>query len=52
MYCHIRGREIDFHSARFDESGNGIYRMENGSDYIFPAEAFRGTGLVDGVQGP
>ncbi len=54
VFCTVTygGREIDFHSERFDESGNGIYRVENGSDYIFPAEAFRGTGLVDGVQVP
>lgn len=42
------GREVDFHVVVFDEAGNGIYGPpENGEAY--PAEAFSGRGLVDGV---
>jgi lincosamide nucleotidyltransferase A/C/D/E len=41
-----RGREIDVHPARFDDDGNGIYRMENGEDWVFPADGFTGTGRV------
>jgi lincosamide nucleotidyltransferase A/C/D/E len=41
-----RGREIDVHPARFDDDGNGVYRMENGEDWVFPADGFSGTGRV------
>ena len=41
-----RGREIDVHPARFDDAGDGIYRMENGDDWVFPADGFTGTGRV------
>ena len=41
-----RGREIDVHPVRFDRDGNGVYRMENGEDWIFPATGFSGRGLL------
>ena len=41
-----RGREIDVHPVRFDEDGNGVYRMENGEDWVFPAIGFGGMGLL------
>lgn len=41
-----RGREIDVHPVRFDREGNGIYRMANGLDWVFPASGFGGTGRV------
>ena len=40
------GREIDVHPVTFDVDGNGIYRMENGRDWVFPADGFSGTGRV------
>ena len=40
------GREIDVHPVRFDEGGNGVYRMENGEDWIYPAEGFTGRGRI------
>jgi len=43
-----RGREIDVHPIRFDEGGNGVYRMENGEDWIYPAEGFSGRGRIEG----
>ncbi len=43
------GREVDLHPTTFDEAGNGIYRMENGRDYLFPADVFCGSGLIDNV---
>jgi truncated hemoglobin YjbI len=43
-----RGLEVDVHAIRFDRAGNGVYRMENGEDWIFPAEGFRGRGAVAG----
>lgn len=42
-----RGREIDVHPIRFDEGGNGVYRMENGEDWIYPAEGFTGRGRIE-----
>jgi lincosamide nucleotidyltransferase A/C/D/E len=41
-----RGREIDVHPVRFDENGNGIYRMDNGEDWVFPAAGFEGRGRI------
>jgi lincosamide nucleotidyltransferase A/C/D/E len=43
-----RGREIDVHPVRFDEGGNGVYRMEDGEDWIYPAEGFTGRGRIEG----
>jgi lincosamide nucleotidyltransferase A/C/D/E len=40
------GREIDVHPVRFDPRGDGIYRMENGEDWTFPAAGFAGTGRI------
>jgi len=40
------GLEIDVHAVTFDEDGNGVYRMQNGEDWIYPAEGFNGRGLV------
>jgi lincosamide nucleotidyltransferase A/C/D/E len=39
-------REIDVHPVRFDDKGNGVYRMENGEDWIYPAEGFTGRGRI------
>ena len=36
---------IDVHPVRFVD-GDGIYRMENGADWVFPAGGFTGTGTV------
>jgi len=41
-----KGREVDFHPVKFDKDGNGIYRMENGEDWVYPAEGFMGKGKV------
>ena len=30
------GLEVDVHAIVFDRDGNGVYRMQNGSDWIFP----------------
>jgi len=44
------GLEIDVHAIVFDSNGDGIYRMENGSDWIFPASGFEGRGVVRGIN--
>jgi lincosamide nucleotidyltransferase A/C/D/E len=43
------GLEVDVHAIVFDRDGKGVYRMENGSDWIFPAAGFSGRGVVQGV---
>jgi lincosamide nucleotidyltransferase A/C/D/E len=43
------GREIDVHAVTFDHDGNGVYRMQNGQDWVYPAEGFNGHGLVEQV---
>jgi lincosamide nucleotidyltransferase A/C/D/E len=43
------GLEVDVHGIVFDRDGNGVYRMENGSDWIFPAAGFSGRGVVQGI---
>ncbi len=43
------GLEVDIHAVLFDEEGNGIYRMQNGEDWLYPHEGFGGSGQVDGI---
>lgn len=42
------GRQIDVHPVACDEEGGGVYRMEDGRDWIYPAAGFAGRGLVGG----
>jgi len=44
------GLEVDVHAIVFDRDGNGVYRMENGSDWIFPAAGFSGRGVVGDIS--
>ena len=44
------GLEVDVHAIVFDQDGNGVYRMENGSNWIFPATGFSGQGVVQGIR--
>src|SRR5258708_2758354 len=41
------GLEIDIHAITFDSNGNGVYRMANGPDWIYPAAGYDGRGTVD-----
>jgi lincosamide nucleotidyltransferase A/C/D/E len=43
------GLEVDVHAITFDRDGNGVYRMEDGSDWIFPAAGFSGRGVVGDI---
>jgi lincosamide nucleotidyltransferase A/C/D/E len=43
-----RGREVDVHPVRFDDAGNGVYRMEEGGDWIYSAAGFGGRGTIAG----
>ena len=42
------GRQVDVHPVALDEAGNGVYRMETGEDWIYPAAGFAGEGIVSG----
>ncbi len=42
------GLEVDVHSAQFNERGDGIYRMQNGEDWIFTSEDLGGIGSIGG----
>jgi lincosamide nucleotidyltransferase A/C/D/E len=44
------GLEVDIHAVTFDDDGNGVYRMRNGEDWIFPAEGFNGRGIITGMN--
>jgi lincosamide nucleotidyltransferase A/C/D/E len=44
------GREVDVHVVEFDADGNGVYQMENGEVWVFPARGFSGRGRVQGVD--
>src|SRR5262245_59427722 len=43
------GLEVDVHAVTFDDAGNGVYRMQNGEDWVFPTDGFSGRGLVEGM---
>lgn len=42
------GLEVDVHAIGFDHAGNGVYRMQDGQIWIYPAEGFNGQGRVGG----
>ena len=42
-----RGLEVDVHVARFDENGNGVYRMQNGEDWVYTADHLSGCGKIE-----
>lgn len=44
------GLEVDVHAVTFDNDGNGLYRMQDGEDWIYPAEGFSGRGSVGGMS--
>ena len=44
------GLEVDVHAVNFDDDGNGVYRMQNGEDWIYPAEGFSGQGVGRGMS--
>ena len=44
------GLEVDVHAVVFDDNGNGVYRMQNGENWIYPAEGFSGRGIVGGMK--
>ncbi len=45
-----RGHQVDVHRVRFTPDGDGVHRMANGEDWIYPARAFAGRGRVLGRE--
>ena len=41
-------RRVDLHAVRFDRTGGGVYRMSDGTDWIWPPGSFSGTGSIGG----
>jgi lincosamide nucleotidyltransferase A/C/D/E len=41
------GLELDVHAVRFDERGDGVATWD--TDFVFPAEAFEGRGVIAGT---
>ena len=46
------GHQVDVHPASITPAGDGVYRMTNGADWIYPAEGFRGVGSILGHEVP
>jgi lincosamide nucleotidyltransferase A/C/D/E len=42
------GRQVDVHPVTFDAEGGGVYQMDGGQQWVYPAEGFAGQGRVDG----
>lgn len=42
------GLQVDVHPVTFDAQGGGVYQMDDGETWVYPAEGFRGRGTVDG----
>jgi lincosamide nucleotidyltransferase A/C/D/E len=43
----VRGRQVDVHPVAFDAEGGGVYEMDDGKEWVYPAEGFSGRGSVD-----
>jgi len=46
------GHQVDVHPALFNADGDGIYRMANGEDWVYPRAGFGGEGSILGRQVP
>jgi lincosamide nucleotidyltransferase A/C/D/E len=42
------GRQVDVHPVTFDAAGGGVYQMDGGREWTYPAEGFSGRGTVAG----
>jgi lincosamide nucleotidyltransferase A/C/D/E len=43
------GRQVDVHPVTFTSSGDGVYLMQNGDEWIYPASGFEGVGQILGT---
>jgi lincosamide nucleotidyltransferase A/C/D/E len=41
-----RGRQVDIHPVTFDADGGGVYQMDDGNEWVYPSEGFKGRGTV------
>ena len=46
------GHQVDVHPASFTPTGDGLYTMANGEDWIHPADGFSGSGRIRGREVP
>ena len=46
------GHQVDVHPASFAPTGDGVYRMANGDDWVYPAAGFGGEGRILGRPVP
>lgn len=42
------GHQVDVHPVAFTETGDGLYKMTTGGDWIYPSRGFAGVGEVVG----
>ena len=40
------GHQIDVHPVRFNHAGEGLYRMQNGVDWVYPPGSLSATGRI------
>lgn len=50
MMADAHGRQVDVHPVTFDEQGNGLYQMDDGDTWTYPATGLLGTGSIGGTQ--
>lgn len=43
---------VDFHPVTFDDHGNGVQQLRDGTTFTFPAAGFAGRGLISGQPVP
>jgi lincosamide nucleotidyltransferase A/C/D/E len=46
------GRQVDVHAIRFRLDGSAVYRMEDGSDWVYPAGTLEARGIIAGRTVP
>jgi lincosamide nucleotidyltransferase A/C/D/E len=46
------GHQVDVHPVVFTETGDGVYKMTTGGDWIYPRQGFAGTGDALGRRVP
>jgi len=46
------GHQVDVHPASFTPTGDGVYRLASGEDWVYPAAGFAGVGRILGREVP
>jgi lincosamide nucleotidyltransferase A/C/D/E len=42
------GQQVDVHPVTFNTEGGGVYQMDDGREWVYPAAGFSGRGRVEG----